>query len=244
MRLRSHIFITLLLLLIFTGCDSGNILDADISVQGSGRVVKMTATISGANEWSSDQQIALAGFRSDSQYAVVQRSISNVIADNSEICMDLTVSSDVESVELAVTNKLRKRILTLKSIEMADYASTTDTIHFDLGEINIGRLGALQQGMFNQACIQCHGGNGHSAAGLQLTEGSSYEMLVDVPSQMVENILRVKSGDAESSLMRQILNEGGESLLHYNHTEIVSSQFKFSLNEVRRVIDDWINNIK
>lgn len=244
MRKRFHILFTLLPLLILTGCDSGNILDADISVKGSGRIVKMTATISGASEWTSDQQIALAGFSSESQYAVVQRSISNVIPDNSEISMDLTVSSSVESVELAVTNRLRKRILTLKSIQMEDYPSTTDTIHFDLGDINVGRFGALQQGMFNQACIQCHGGNGHSAAGLELTEGNSYNMLVDVPSQKVADMLRIKSGDAENSLMRQILQEGEESILHYNHTEILSSQFKFSLNEVRKLIDEWINSIK
>jgi hypothetical protein len=32
-------------------------------------------------------------------------------------------------------------------------------------------------------------------------------------------------------------------MLHYNHTEVLSSQFKENLDEVKKFIADWINGL-
>ena len=37
---------------------------------------------------------------------------------------------------------------------------------------------------------------------------------------------------------------GAINLLHMNHTEILSNQFKENTNEVRMLLDEWINELK
>ena len=76
----------------------------------------------------------------------------------------------------------------------------------DLGVRDVSRFGALQLGLFNMACIQCHGGNGGAgAAGLNLTEGRSYANLVNVSSTRKEGMMRVVGGNARESLLHQMM---------------------------------------
>lgn len=232
----------------FMACDSGDIAEKVYSVDETGYTVKVTARMNGLSEWEgTGYTMAVAGFTPDSKFALVQRALPTMAEDGLPVSLVLSnLSSEVQTIELALTNSLRKRIITLYTINMAEYANNTthDTIRLDLGTIDVGRFGVLQTGVFNRACIQCHGGNGRSAAGLNLTEGNAYAALVGVPSTRHEGYLRVESGCVEGSLLHLILNEGGENLLSHNHTEILSSQFKTNLEEVSAFIDQWIVKIK
>ena len=72
---------------------------------------------------------------------------------------------------------------------------------------------------------------------------------VNKAERMTEEMKRTVHGEIlaggipEQSLIHQILSEGGENILHMNHTEILSNQFKENQNEVRTLIDEWINNL-
>ena len=226
-------------------CDSGDIEEQAISTSDKGRTVKLTAVLSGIDSWENKYSISLAGFSTGDNYAQVVRAIPNTTADNTEVQLVLSnIGDDINTVELAVTNRLRERIITLARVNLDDYANQKDTIHMDLGQTDVSRFGALQMGLFNMACIQCHGGNGGAgAASLNLTEGKSFANLVNTPSTRKEGMMRVVSGDAQASLIHQMMAEGGENLLHVNHTEILSNQFKENLNEVRLLIDEWINGL-
>ena len=210
--------------------------------------MKVTARLSNLDEWDgTGYTLAVAGFTADSKFAILQKALSSSIGGSWEGAIVLSnISSEVQTVEVALTNSLRKRLISLATINMAEHADKTahDTIRLDLGTIDVGRFGVLQTGLFNRACIQCHGGNGRSAAGLNLTEGNALSNLVNVPSTRREGMLRVVSGNAESSLLHQVLSEGGENLLSHNHTEILSSQFKSNLEEVNSLIDSWIEHLK
>ena len=176
----------------------------------------------------------------------MQRALPSTLSDGQDISIVLSnISDEVQLVELSLTNSLRKRLITLAVINMSDYSDNTtrDTIRLDLGNIDVGRFGVLQTGLFDKACIQCHGASGRSAAGLNLTKGNARAALVDVPSSRKEGYLRVESGNAEGSLLHLILSEGGENLLSHNHTEILSSQFKSNLEEVSSLIDSWIESL-
>ena len=226
-------------------CDSGDIEEKAYAVTNTGQTVKMTAKVSGLESWDEPYSIALAGFDGESTYAIMQRALPLPIEDGTEIEMELSnLTGQVNIVELAITSPLRERILTLKSINLSDYPETQDTIRMDMGEVNLGLLGCLQRGVFDQACIQCHGGNGGTgAAMLNLTEGHAKDNLVNMPSTRIDATLRVASGDVNGSLLHQILADGGENILHVNHTEILSNQFRNNLNEVRQFIDDWIRSL-
>lgn len=204
--------------LMLCACDSGDILDKEISVQGSGKVVKMTATVSGLDDWDDSYNVVLAAFSDGNRFAVTQRVIPESTPDGERISVILeNLPAAVSTVELALTDKLRKRILTLASMNIADYQASGDTIRMNLGTLALDRRGSIQRGVFDVACIQCHGANGHAAAGLDLTR--------DVPQR---------------EKLNQILLDGGASTLHYNHTDVLSSHFKTNLEEVKTLLREWI----
>ena len=58
------------------------------------------------------------------------------------------------------------------------------------------------QAIFNGRCIECHVGGG-APHGLNLTQGQSYDLLVDVASEEVPSLKRVKPGDPNNSYLVQ-----------------------------------------
>ncbi len=242
--MKNSIF-ALSLLLLVAACDSGDIEERTSSSSGKGRVVKLTGNLSGVGTWDSKYAVSLGGFTTGDNYAQVVRTLPSTTPDGTQVELVLSnLGESINTVELAITSRLRERIITLSSINLDEYPETSDTIRMDVGSFDVGLFSSLQQGFFNVACIQCHGGNGRSAAGLNLTEGNAFAQLVDVPSTRIEGMKRVIGGNADGSLLHKILNEGGEDILHYNHTEVLSSQFKENQEGVRQLIDDWINLLK
>lgn len=229
--------------LLLGSCDSGDITDGDVQVSSKGQNVKLTANLHGMGQLPSGYSLALAGFQDGNKYAVRQRAISSTTGDGDIQIVLPNVGGNVQSVELVVTNVLRERVLTLASIRMDDYEGQTDTIRMDMGDMDMDMTGCLQQGVLDKACIQCHGANGRKAAGLDLTRGNTYADLVNVPSTTQPGQLRVMGGSPEGSLLWHILNDGGENILHYNHTEVISSQFKDNLTEVRDYLRRWIEQL-
>lgn len=245
MNRRHHILWGRLILpLIFAACDSGDIAETAYYSSDTGQTVKLTAVLTGTDAWEEgDYAIALAGFRDGSNYAVMQHTLPVSAAEAAPATLELNnLTGQVSTVEFALTDRLRQRIVTLRSITLADYPDTQDTIRMDLGNIDVSPFSCLQRGILDKACIQCHGGNGHMAGSLDLKAGHSWNNLVNVRSALLDE-WRVKGGDADSSLIWKILNEGGENMLHYNHTEVLSSQFKENLDEVKKFIADWINGL-
>lgn len=240
---RLILFIAIICLL--TSCDSGDILDKEITVRESGKIVKLTATISGISDWGGKYNVAVAAFSGDNQYALSQRAIPENTTEGTPVSIVMNnLSTEVNTVELALTNKLRKRILTLASMDIDDFKADGDTIRMDLGTIRIDEMGCIQRGIFDVACIQCHGANGRSAGNLNLTEGNAPACLVDVDAQSSvagQGYKRIVAGNPDASLLYVILNPGGEDILHYNHTEVLSSQFKNNLDEVKSLLYEWIN---
>ena len=249
MMKRVILFFTLhfsLFTFLLVSCDSGDIAEQIHNTTDSGRTVKLTGTFVGINSWESKYAVSLAGFSTGNNYAQVVRTIPNTTPDNTQIeLIQSNISDDINTIELAITNRLRERIITLASVNLDDFTDEKDTIRLDVGTIDVSRFGSLQIGLFDKACIQCHGGNGGAgAASLNLTRNNAYAQLVNKASTRKEGMMRVVSGNPQQSLIHQLLSEGGENLLHMNHTEILSNQFKENTNEVRMLLDEWINELK
>lgn len=244
----NRFFLLAVICCLLASCDSGDILDKEITVRESGKVVKLTATIFGISDWGGKYNVAVAAFSGDNQYALTQRAISENIAEGTSVSIVMdNLSAEVNTVELALTNKLRKRILTLASMNIDDFKDNGDTIRMDIGAIRIDEMGCIQRGILDVACIQCHGANGRSAGNLNLTEGNAPACLVDVDAQSSvagQGYKRIVEGNPDASLLYQILNPGGEDILHYNHTEVLSSQFKNNLYEVKSLLQEWISKME
>ncbi len=225
---------------LLDSCDSGDIMETHYTVDSKGYNVKLTATLQGLSSLPAGYTLTLAGFQEGDNFAVMQRAIPTA-TEGSPVSLTLSnIGSNVSTVEVAVTNSLRERILSLATVKLDDYEGQTDTIRLDMGTLDASATGCLQRGMLDKACVQCHGANGRKAAGLDLTEGNTYADLVNVASSTRPGELRVAGGNPNGSLLWHILNNGGENLLHYNHTEVISSQFKDNLREVRAYLRKWI----
>lgn len=227
--------------------DSGDIEEHSVNIQSNGRTVKLTTTLTGTQALrDAGYSLALAGYENENNHAVMQRTIPASDGEQQVELVMSNITSGISTVELCVTNSLRRRYLSLHTIQMSMYedATPTDTIYMRLGKMDVSLIGALQEGVFDKACIMCHGGNGRTAAQLDLTRGHTYASLVNQNSTTLPDFKRVKRGDADNSLLNIILNEGGENILRYNHTEVLSSQFKENVNEVRQLLRQWIGSLE
>ena len=239
--MKPHLFIIMLSAFVAAACDSGDIYEqAEQTASADKRVVKLTLDVSGLSTLLSKYTLSLAAFKPNEKYAT---KLLNITDDGSKMLTMTNDDPDVSTVELAVTDRLRHRVLTLSSVDYSSYAEDVDTIYMTVGQLDASHLNCLQQFVFNRACVQCHGANGRMAGGLDLTDGNTLAALLDQPSHAKEDATRVVAGNASGSLLHQILDDGGENLLHYNHVEVLSSHFKENLQEVRKFIDDWINGL-
>ena len=187
----------LLLLAYITSCDDGRIYEKTETLSEEGRTLRMSGRISGINKWPDGYSVVVAGFSDESEYAVVTKTIPAV--ENDEIQVTMTgVSDKVTTIELCVINRLRKRVISFRSMD--DLTAVDDTILMDVGTVDAGMYHGIQEKVFNTTCAHCHGGGSSAAGNLYLTEGKSYEALVNHPSKKVDGMLLVKPGSAQESV--------------------------------------------
>lgn len=233
MKLSQLIFAATLPITFLTSCDDGKIFDNNVITQEEGVTVKMTGNISGLDSWVSGYEVAVAGF-GDSEYAVISKDvIANADGSDAITVVMAGVTSEVNTIELCVIDRLRKRVATFKSMECNQ---SSDTIHFDVGNIRASMHNAIQQSVFNVTCAQCHGGSNFAAAGLYLTEGKSYDAMVGVDSKLITGDMIVNPGDASTSSLYKTLSSNVSSTWSYDHSVEVLSTTTLDL------IKNWIDN--
>lgn len=236
-----HFHYLFLLLLLTASCDSGDVHEV-YRRTSTGRTALLTGSVDDWEELPEGYNIGLAAFSSSGDYAMGQRILSSSDVAEGRVRVMLSELSDtVSTVELCVTNTLRKKVL---SLQRADPSSLPpqDTIRLESVLRALTPAACLQTGLFNEACIRCHGGGNQSARGLNLTEGHSMSMLVNVPAASNPNVLRVSGGNPEESLLHQILAESGADVLHVNHVEILH-KLGVDTDVLRAFIDEWIKSL-
>jgi hypothetical protein len=209
-----------------TSCDDGavvesNSTDADVN----DRSVTLEGTLSGWDGWADGMSVALAGFEDDNDYAIISKPVTTAEG--------LTLSQipeNVTTVALCVINRLRQRVATFQEIDF-----TQQTATMNVGALNVSMYSCIQQTVFNTTCAHCHGGSNFAAAGLNLTEGKSYNGLVNHASKKVDGGTLVVPGDAEESVLTRVLGSSLTSTWGYDHSKEVLDANVLSL------IDSWIN---
>ena len=216
-------------------CDDGPIYEKTSGISEKGRTLEMSGVINGISKWPDGYSVVVAGFKDESEYAVATKTIPTPTTEGDEVHVIMAgISDEVSTVELCVIDKLRKRIVSFLSID--DLKATNDTIHMEAGTVDVGMYNAIQEKIFNTTCAHCHGGGTSPAAGLYLTEGKSYEALINHPSKKVDGMVLVKPGNAQESVLHKLLNTTISSDWGYDHSKEVLSYSTLDL------IDDWIDN--
>lgn len=231
-----YLSLLMIAVLLLASCDEGRIGKEEYVAGVEGNTVEVIGTLSGIGNWASGYHVVIAGFNGTSDYPIVSKSLPVSGNDGDELTVTMGgITSEVNTIELCVINRLRQRVVTFASIQYSE--DTDETITMDVGTMDVGMYSGIQQGIFNRTCVTCHGASaGSPAANLDLREGESYSYLVDVPSTVVEDCMRVASGSAEESILYQILTTDVSASWGIDHSQLVSTTVGKSL------IEDWINN--
>lgn len=233
--MKTYIFASLLLLsAAVVSCDDGRIQEQSITFK-EGRVVKMTGTLSGLENWPDEYNIAVAGFDGTDDYAVISKALPKDGDGRVQIVLS-GINDDVTTVQLCVLDRLRRHVMTFQEMELQQ---TRDTMYLEVGTRDVSMMGAIQEGYLSTTCANCHGASNRAAAGLYLTAGRSYDALVGKPSTKVSGINLVEPGDAERSLLHVILHQEVVDGISMTHRDLVSEKNEQS---ILPLIDSWINN--
>lgn len=228
----SHILTAVILCL--TSCDEGRIYNDDNVQREDGGAAHFSGTVTGADTWSQGYTLALAGFEDGNEYALISKNIETPTNDGK---CDITLSGipgEVTKIELCAIDRLRRRVATFLS---ADYNPQSATLQLNADIVDISMYAAIQTEIFNTTCIQCHGGNGHAAAGLELLEDNSFCNLISIPSRKIPGMYRVTPGQSAESELFLILDTDISADWNYDHSVEVVRQEKLDL------IRNWIDNL-
>lgn len=187
-------------------CDDGYVTDPVYDTAQTGYNVKITGTFEGVDQWDDSYNVVVAAFGDDDEYSKIQKSIQT---DGEQTTITLSnVPSTANSVEISVTNTLRKRVATFYRYNVEN-ASSEDTIRIDVGRQNVGMFKAINECIFQgtaTSCVKCHSGE-KPARSLDLTAENAYKNLVGVKSAKDKNMCRVAAGDAENSMLYKIITD-------------------------------------
>lgn len=232
--MRKYFISFVLFTLLLSSCDEGRIYQDEVVVTREGRIVKLTGKISGISSWASGYDVVVAGFEDGDSYSVVSKSLPTSLEETDFQLVLSGIPENVTSLKLCAINRLRQSVADFYTLDKAAITAGSDTIRMNVGTMNVGMYSAVQK-VFDNRCIGCHGVSTFAAKGLYLTEGKSYAGLVNVPSAINGDYLRVKPGSAKESYLHLVLNEEGHDA--HGHLDILSGN-----PEKLTLIDEWINN--
>lgn len=234
MKKFSFIIILCGVLPLLFGCDDGRIYEKNATYT-DGKVVRLEGSITGLSSWPENYNVAIAGFAADDDYAVISKVINNMTDEGD---LDITLSGipeNVKTVEFCILNRLRKRVLTLQS---EDISNSSERIIMDIGSQDISMFTTIQHSLLDVSCIACHGASTFAAANLNLTEGKSYAQMVNRNSSKVAGLNIVTPGDADNSVLHQVLNTNISASWHQNHADMLNKE---RTANILTMIDDWIS---
>lgn len=239
MKFNSTILAWALLLLAFNACDDGRIEESSAIIPSEeGRVVKLTGHLSGLSTWGDNYSVVVAGYDDKSDYAVITKAIPVNHIDGNEVEFVMNgVSDEVETLKLCAINRLRRSIVDFIVLDKDALSMIEgDTIHLDVGTLNVGMFSSIQQQIFNSKCVSCHGQSTFAGADLYLTSEKSYDALFNQPSKSKEGEVLVLPGKADDSFFYKVITTNG--VVDHDHVDLFSEKEEDKLN----LIYQWINN--
>lgn len=95
----------------------------------------------------------------------------------------------------------------------------------------------FSRGFFiGKSCVGCHGTSTTAAAGLNLKEGVSYDGLVNRPSVVSPEWMRVSPGNSDESMLYQILASPISKEWGHDHSQEIESSIALEM------LKDWIDS--
>lgn len=228
-----YIIILISIMQLLAACDEGRIYyDENVQTEEGGSA-HFSGAVAGLDTWSRGYTVAIAGFEEGNDYALISKNIETDAADGRCDVYLSGIPAAVTKIELCAIDRLRRRVANFLT---AEYDPTQTTLQIDAYNVDVSMEAAIQTGIFNTTCVQCHGATGHAAAGLDLLEGNSFGNLISVPSRKIPDMDRVTPGSSSESELFLILDTDISATWSYDHSVEVVRQEKLDL------IRNWIDN--
>lgn len=234
--LKIRILLLSIVCVLFAACDEGKIYPE--SSETEGKAVEVNITFKGVKAWPTYNYLALAAFGDDPTQAILTRRISKPSSDGVTTSIRLKgITNETKTVAIAVISKGLTLVHSFYTFTIDD-SSNEETIEIPNQNIDMASFGRVQDQIFNSQCITCHGGSSASPAGnLNLTEGKSYNNLVNIKApDSSDGKMYVSPGDASNSFIIDVLSD--DILKYYNHTDIFSGSER---SEILSLMQNWIN---
>lgn len=222
---------------LFSACDQGNIYPEELSYEsGDTHVIQLTGKLRGLDTWNTAYSIVLAVY--DGSEAETS-SMNKVVTTDAEgnITASLRTSRNLPVARVCLFN--RNNVM-IAQYAQADIAAGPDTVRFDVGELDVSMYSTIQREVFTASCASCHGAGERVACRLDLTAANSYANLVGVPSVRVDGAQRVEPGQANKSVLHQVI-ESNIPEVAMPHADILDARRK---SDLLSLIDSWINNLE
>ncbi len=232
MKLLKHIAFVLLGLTTLSSCwmDTGDIPEKT-SNGNNGASFRVRVAFKNTNAWPTNNQIAICAFAEDSEnpftWKVIQK---NKMADTLDLALT-GITQEPEYVSLSLINKARRRIYNFYTAKLAESDSTM------LWTVDLLEMGRVQAQFFSN-CQNCHGASSHAAANLYLTEGKTYNSLVNQYSTKETSRILVVPGVPSSSFIVDVV-DGKTDKVHYDHTQVGYN----NETEDIQLLKNWISSL-
>lgn len=215
-------------------CDDGKIYPEEYVDEISGREIILNADFTHVDQWpaNSSRQLVLAGYKNDDRTPLISITIPQPEEEGGSVSLTMRVPEEVDRISIAELNRTR-----LLQFQYYSYTlSGSGPVTLPIQSIDLKKFNHVQE-IFNASCIICHGGNNSAAANLYLTEGKSYEALVNKnATHSPDNNLLVKPGDHENSFLYKVLN--------YNVVQFPHSSISTLTTEDKTSINTWIDELE
>ena len=222
-----------------SSCDDGHVDDPVYSNTNDSYNVQIIGTFKSLNTWNGTYSVAAACFDDESNYSLIQKVLPSSTNDTVQVLKLSNVPTNAKTVEIVVANTLRKRIATLYSYEIPENQRFSDTIMINVGTLNVGMFGSINQFIFQGSgtnCSRCHSSE-RATANLDLTAEHAYSNLVGVASEKDKTKTRVIPGDAENSFLYKVISEGDENV-GYSHVGLFADDAYAPFLDI---IKSWID---
>lgn len=221
-----------------TACDDGRISEQQAESYEEGYTVRLTGSFRGVDGWADGYSVVLAGFSDDSSYALISKALPLSQTDGEGWAMDLNgIGSEVDELRLCAVNRLRESVCVFRSWRTSTFSSAADTIRLEVeGRLDVGMYAGLQREVFDRSCTACHGAAGRPAAALSLLPEVSHSQLVEVPSSIWPDSLRVSPGSADGSVLWQMLSTDMSQSLGIDHSDMLPAAGLYM-----KLVKDWID---
>ena len=232
------IILILTTVLGLTSCDDGHINDPVHNDGGATYTARLSGTFHSVGTWSGSYSVAMACFGDESAYSLLQTVIPASSDDESQVLTLTNIPSEAKTIEIAVVNVLRERIATIYSYTVPADQRVGDTIKLDVGTLDVGMFGAINQFIFQgqaTSCARCHSGAA-PAAGLDLSPTQAYRCLVGADATKAPSMARVLPGNAQESFLYKVITEGDDNV-SYSHPALFADP---SYAPFVEIIRNWI----